>query len=454
MALAYVLLLAIVALGVPLALSLSARVNDEVRSQARSQADLVAATAADLLASPRRAALEALTRTAARAASNVSGRFLVVDVSGVVLADSASPPEIGVPYASRPEIRIALGGKPIQLERPSATLGHGLLATAVPIVRNGGTVGAVRVTQNVNSVNAAVTRVELGLALIGVVVLAVGLFAGRIIAGGIAGPLRRLEDVAQRVAGGDTSARAPDEGSREQRSLAESFNEMTERLGRLVGSQRAFVADASHQLRTPLTGLRLRIEEAREQGVSADAAAQLDAGLAEVDRLAAIVEELLVLSRAGERELPGEHLALSTVVEQALSRWSAAASEHGVALERGELDGGSVWCAAADADRALDVLLENALHYSPRGARVTIAAVAGRIDVLDRGPGLADDEADAVFERFHRGSAGRAGPSGSGLGLAIARELAREWGGDVTLRNREGGGAVATLTLPQEPPVR
>ncbi len=113
-----------------------------------------------------------------------------------------------------------------------------------------------------------------------------------------------------------------------------------------------------------------------------------------------------------------------------------------------------MWCAAADADRALDVLLENALHYSPRGARVTIAAVAGRIDVLDRGPGLADDEADAVFERFHRGSAGRAGPSGSGLGLAIARELAREWGGDVTLRNREGGGAVATLTLPQEPPVR
>ena len=97
---------------------------------------------------------------------------------------------------------------------------------------------------------------------------------------------------------------------------------------------------------------------------------------------------------------------------------------------------------------------ENALHYSPSGGRVTVASAPGRIEVLDRGPGLEAGEADDVFERFHRGSAGRAGPSGSGLGLAIARELAREWGGDVTLRNREGGGAVAALELPQGPPPR
>jgi len=446
---------------VPLALSLSARVNDEVRSQARSQADLVAATAADMLAPAQRADLMRLAATAAR---DAGGRVIVVDASGIVLADRGAllaggrpaPPDLGAFYAtpSRPEIVSALRGVPVALQRYSSTVHQGLLATAVPIVRNGTTVGAVRVTQAVGAVDAAVTRVELGLALIGVIVLALGLLAGRVIAGGIAGPLRRLEDVALHVAGGDTSARAQVEGSREQRSLAESFNEMTGRLGRLVGSQRAFVADASHQLRTPLTGLRLRIEEAREQGVGPAAAAQLDAGIAEVDRLAAIVEELLVLSRAGERDLPGERLQVSAVVERALSRWSATASERGVALERGELEDGAVWCAAADADRVLDVLLENALYYSTRGGRVTVAGDAGRIDVRDRGPGLGADEADAVFERFHRGSAGRAGPAGSGLGLAIARELAREWGGEVTLRNREGGGAVATLSLPQEPPAR
>ena len=80
-------------------------------------------------------------------------------------------------------------------------------------------------------------------------------------------------------------------------------------------------------------------------------------------------------------------------------------------------------------------------------ARVTLTATAGRIDVLDRGPGLGADEGESIFERFHRGSAGRAGPSGSGLGLSIARELARGWGGDVTLQNRPGGGAVASLIL-------
>jgi signal transduction histidine kinase len=443
-ALSYVLLLAIIALGVPLALSLSARVNDEVRSQAQGQADLVAATAADLLSATRRGELTVLTRSSAAA---VRGRVLVVDRSGIVLADSAVPAETGSSYAERPEIVSALHGSGVQVQRASHTLGEEILATAVPIIRNGVAVGAVRVTQSVAAVHAAVTRVELGLALIGAIVLALGLAAGVVIAGQIARPLRRLERVAGQVAGGDLSARAAIEGSREQRSLGASFNEMTDRVGRLLDSQRAFVADASHQLRTPLTGLRLRIEEARAAGVGPAAARELDAGAAEVDRLAQIVEELLVLSRAGERELPGERLDLDGALERACARWRATAAEREIALEQEELHGGEVWCAAVDADRVLDVLLENALRYSPPGSCVTLASTPGRIEIRDRGPGLTPADGEAIFERFHRGSAGLGGPSGSGLGLAIARELARGWGGEVTLRNRDGGGAVATLTL-------
>ncbi len=447
-ALAYVLLLAIVALGVPLASSLSARVNDEVRSQAQGQADLVAATAADLLTSAHRNELTVLARTAAAAAR---GRVLVVDRTGLVLADSAGPAQLGASYAARPEIASALAGHQEQVQRASHTLGEEILATAVPIIRNGASVGAVRVTQSVAAVHSAVLRVELGLALVGGIVLALGLAIGAVIASRIARPLGRLEWVARRVAGGDLSARARIEGSREQRSLGESFNEMTDRVQRLLDSQRAFVADASHQLRTPLTGLRLRIEEARAAGVSPSAAIELDAGAAEVDRLAQIVEELLVLSRAGERELPGERLELSAVTERALARWQAAAAELEIALDGGELRGGAVWCAEVDADRALDVLVENALRYAPRGSRVTLASSPGRVEVRDRGPGLAAEDGESIFERFHRSSAGRDGPSGSGLGLAIARELARAWEGEVTLRNREGGGAVATLALPEYP---
>ena len=444
-ALAYVLLLAIVALGVPLGLNLSARINDEVRSQAQGEADLVAATAADLLTPSRRRDLAVLARTAAAA---VRGRVLIVDRTGLVLADSAVPPELGSSYAARPEIARALSGHRVQVQRASSTLGEQILATAVPIIRNRATAGAVRVTQSVSAVNAAVRRVELGLALIGAIVLALGLAAGVVIAGQIARPLGRLERIARRVAGGDLSARAPIEGSREQRSLGASFNEMTDRVQRLLDSQRAFVADASHQLRTPLTGLRLRVEEARAAGVSPAAANELHAAAGEVDRLAQIVAELLVLSRAGERELPGERLNLDDVLERAIGRWAATAAAHSIALERGEHEGGDVWCAAADADRALDVLVENALFYTPPGSRVTLATAPGKIEVRDRGRGVSDEESEAIFERFHRGTAGRLGPPGSGLGLAIARELAREWGGEVTLRNREGGGVIATLSLP------
>ena len=444
-ALAYVLLLAIVALGVPLALSLSTRVGDEVRSQAQGQADLVAATAADLLSSNRRGGLEALVRTSAGA---VRGRVIVVDGAGRALADSATPPELGVSYAARPEIASALHGRTVQVQRTSRTLGQQILATAVPIIRNGAPVGAVRVTQSVAAVHAAVRRVELGLGLIGLIVLALGLGVGVVIAGQIARPLGRLERVAGRVAAGDLSARARIEGSREQRSLGASFNEMTTRLQRLIGSQAAFVADASHQLRTPLTGLRLRLEEARAAGVGASAEQELDAAAVEVDRLARIVEELLVLSRAGEREQPGERVALDAAVERALARWTATAAERQIAIEPGERTGEWVWCAPADVDRALDVLVENAIRYSPAGSRVAVSAAPGRIEVGDRGPGLDEQDGEAIFERFHRGSAGRAGPAGSGLGLAIARELAREWGGEVSLRNRPGGGAVAILRLP------
>ncbi|HYM46274.1 MAG TPA: ATP-binding protein [Solirubrobacteraceae bacterium] len=448
-ALAYVVLLAILALGVPLALSLSTRVNDEVRSQAQGQADLVAATAADLLSPARRGELEMLARTAA---GTVRGRVLVVDRSGIVLADSAEPAQLGVSYAARPEMASALAGHQVQVQRASRTLGEEILATAVPIIRERAPVGAVRVTQSVAAVHAAVSRVELGLALIGGIVLALGLAVGAVIAGQIARPLGRLELIARRVAGGDLSARAPIEGSREQRSLGESFNEMTDRVERLLSSQRAFVADASHQLRTPLTGLRLRIEEARAGGVGPAADAELDAGLAEVDRLAQMVDELLVLSRAGEREQPGEQLDLRVLVADALRRWDGAACEREIALAPGEACDGGAWCARADADRALDVLVENALRYSPRGSHVTISSGPGWVEVQDRGPGLAAGEGEELFERFHRGRAGRGGPAGSGLGLAIARELAREWGGEVTLRDRDGGGACARLSLPERRP--
>jgi signal transduction histidine kinase len=104
-----------------------------------------------------------------------------------------------------------------------------------------------------------------------------------------------------------------------------------------------------------------------------------------------------------------------------------------------------VRCAPVDLDRAVDSLVENAVNYSPPGSSVEIVAAAGTLEVLDSGPGLAPGEAEAVFERFHRGRAGRAGAPGTGLGLPIARELMRRWGAEVSIATRPEGGARAAI---------
>ncbi len=220
---------------------------------------------------------------------------------------------------------------------------------------------------------------------------------------------------------------------------------MAGRVQRLLTAQREFVADASHQLRTPLTALRLRMGEAHAAGVSDQASAELDVGAAEIDRLAAIVDELLVLSRAEDRQAAVERVDLRDAARRAGERWLIAARTEGIDLIVVDEGGGTVVCSGADLDRALDVLVENAVRYAPAGSEVTIISAAARIEVRDRGSGLEPGEEQVVFERFHRGRAGRQGPAGSGLGLATAQALARGWDGDARLCNRDGGGAVATL---------
>jgi signal transduction histidine kinase len=445
LALAYVLVLAIVSLGVPLAISLRDRVDAEVRSQARNQAEVVAATISDVLEPADREALRASAATAGKA---VRGRVVIVDARGRLLADSASTDPVGTDFGTRPEIAAALAGEAYQGQRTSETLGEELLVTAVPAIHAGRAAGAVRVTQSVAAVERALGRTTGGLVLIGGVVLFLGLAAGALIAGGIAGPLRRLEDAAERVRAGDLDARAPVEGSTEQRALATAFNAMTERLGRLLRSQQDFVADSSHQLRTPLTGMRLRLEEARETGDPEE----IDAALAELDRLSATIDELLVLSQAGEPDSTPEDLDLRDVAERAVERWRPAAEAHGHELALYSPNGrvAHMHGAPADVDRALDVLVENAVLYTPPGTPVTVAVDGRGIDVLDRGPGIEPGEEERLFARFHRGSAGRAAAPGTGLGLPIARELMRRWGGDATIHNRPDGGTRATLSTVRE----
>ncbi len=420
-----------------------------MKAQAKNQANLVAATSPELIEAGQPRALQ---RLVANSAESARGRVLVVDATGRVVADSAGRRELGASYASRPEIAAALHGRTVQETRQSQTLNEQILATAVP-VRHGTRIdGVVRVTQSVAAVHRATRKAIVSLTLLGGLVLALGVIAGALIARETSRPIRRLEETARQVEEGDLSTEALVEGSSEQRSLARSFNRMTARISRMLRGQQEFVADASHQLRTPLTGIRLELEEVRDTLPEGDdRIAGVEMGIREVDRLSRIVDELLILSRAGERESPVEEFDVGTATRRIVDRWRKTAAEAEVRLTLSEPgDAGSCVCARGDFERALDVLIENAIQYSPRGAEVEVAATHGRIEVLDRGPGLKSSEEEAVFERFHRGSAG-SGTKGTGLGLSIARELANEWGGSVRVENREDGGARAILELPQVP---
>lgn len=446
-AMAYVLVLAIVALEVPLALSMRERLGSEVKQQARSGTGLVAVLAASAIDHDNALALE---RVVDDSAKELRGRIVVVDAEGDVLADSADGDAVGRNMGGRPEIAAGLDGQSTQITRSSQTLDRELLATVAPIVHDGQTLGAVRTTQDVADISDAFRRTLAGLLLVGLAVLAVGLIVAAIIARQVTRPLKRFEHTARTIAEGDLSARAPVEGSTEQRDLAETFNEMTDRLAGSLEAQSQFVADASHQLRTPLTGLRLRLEEARALSDDAEVHEQIDHGIGETDRLARTVEELLVLSQTGEYDARAESIDLADVVRAAEARWTPIAAADGRTLNVSIAGSLTVSASVSDLGRILDALLENAFAYSPPSSSVELTlGDDGRILVRDHGPGVGAEAADELFTRFHRGTAGRAaGGEGTGLGLAIARELAQRWSARLTLEDADGGGALATLDFP------
>jgi signal transduction histidine kinase len=264
-------------------------------------------------------------------------------------------------------------------------------------------------------------------------------------------PLGRLRDTAGELGGGDLDARAPTDGPAELAALGVSFNRMADALSSSMRVQRDFVANASHQLRTPLTGIKLRLEAIRaEGGVAGENAEKAEE---ELDRLEALVDDLLALAGAATPSSSGSTVDLSSVAENAVERWQAPAGEAGKTVGAGRLEDALVFADPADLAHVVDNLIENALRYTPPGAQVTVEAASengrGALVVADDGPGIPEEDRARVFERFYRGANGRRLGPGTGLGLAIVAELVERWHGEVTLS--EGPGTRVRVVFRQTP---
>jgi signal transduction histidine kinase len=445
-------LLVLVSLEVPLAISYRDRQIAQVEAGLERDAFVLAAYVEDSLNGTEPLDLQAVV---SNYSDRTDARAVIVDATGEVLGDSAPIVDGQRNFASRPEIASALNKEVATGTRYSASLGTGLVYVAVPVTSGPTVYGAVRLTYSTDQVDARVHRYWLLLLGAGIVTLAAATAIGILLARWVTRPLAQLQRAATRMGDGDLDTRAdPDDGPPEVRHLAAAINLTAIRLQRLVSAQDEFVADASHQLRTPLTALRLRLE-ILEFELDGSNSADLDAALSEVQRLSRLVDGLLSLARA-ERSATSrpEPIALTGPLVDRSAVWDQVAAERSVGISASPTTlAGRI--TTDTLDQVLDNLIANALEISPPGTTVSLFAETETtqsrkfvaIHVADEGPGMTDEQRERAFDRFWRAGTTRGELGGSGLGLAIVQKLLASEGANIELRVADGGGLDAVILL-------
>lgn len=373
-------------------------------------------------------------------------RVVVVDrnASGVAGSDDVA---IGQDFSNREEITEVLRqGDPRTGSRFSESLGEDLFFVAVPVLAGNDVVGVVRISAPDDVVTDRANSRVRGLIGVALISLGIAVFVAWMLARSATRPLRRLEAATSELARGNLAARAPtDEGPPEIRSLARSFNTMASRTEQLVARQRDFASTASHQLRTPLTALRLRLEQlASHEAVDP---ATVEAAIDETDRLGRTIEGLLLLSRAEDAAAPPEAVDLAEAAAERAEYWRPLADEADVRIGVGGPSSATVLAVPGAVDQILDNLIDNALDVSPPHSTLTVEVRPDgeftELHVIDQGPGLNEEQLARAFDRFWRGE--HASPGGTGLGLSIVRQLAMAGDGTAELRRGESGGVDAVV---------
>ncbi|AOR36611.1 two-component sensor histidine kinase [Streptomyces fodineus] len=383
-------------------------------------------------------------------------RVLVADHEGVVLTDTAAGALVGKDVSAEPDISTALRDQPAVGTGGASSTGGEILFATVPGGSNATVPCVVRTVYPLGPLKAKIRTIWLALAVVGLGVLAAASLIGFVLARSITRPVQALERATAQLAEGRiTDPPATDHGPPELRRLAASFTRTASRLQHLLQAQQAFASEASHQLKTPLTSLRLRLENF-EPHLAACAQDSLDQALGELERLSRMVQGLLALARLENSAIRPEAVDLDAVVADRAAIWAAFADEQQVGIVVCGTAAVRVWAVPGALEQIIDNLLSNALRVSPPGSAITLATITARreggrtpplaeLHVIDEGPGMTEDERRKAFDRFWR--AADADHDGTGLGLPMVRQLTRASGGQVTLEAAPGGGLDAVVRL-------
>jgi len=309
--------------------------------------------------------------------------------------------------------------------------------------------GAVQLARSLAETDDLLEGIRTRTAAAVVVVVALAAGAGWLIARQVARRLERLTGAAEQVAAtGRLDVDVPVGGRDEAGRLAVAFNGMLQALAESKQAQRRLVHDAAHELRTPLTSLRANVAALRRFGrLDADEQARVVRDLDEETRELSLLVNDLVESATEQRvDEPVTPVPLDALAERVAAR---ARRRHGCEVIV-DAEPVVVEARAGAIDRAMTNLVDNAAKFAGAAGPIELVVRNTRVEVRDRGPGIAPDDLPKVFDRFHRSDAARALP-GSGLGLSIVKDVAERHGGTVFAAGRDGGGAVVGFELPADP---
>ena len=307
--------------------------------------------------------------------------------------------------------------------------------------------GAVQIGRSLDGVDNVLARLRIVLVLLVLVGTAFAAVMARLFSRPVMQPITDLTRAAEHIeATGDLGRRIGARGTDEVGRMAERFDAMLDRVQASQVAQRRLVADASHELRTPVTSLRTNMEVmlAGAELEEGERRALLRDMVGQSEELSALVGDLIELARGDECEPQVEDVAFDRLVAEAVER----ARRHAPGVRfRTDLEPCTIEGVPDRLGRAVNNVLDNAGRYSPPDGVVEVALHAGTLSVRDHGPGVPADELPLLFDRFFRGAGARE-RHGSGLGLAIVRQVVETHGGTVEAANAEGGGLVVTLTFP------